>query len=419
MSDQPDAGPTHAWEQLWKWWLVMFGAAAAVCIVVLALDERPALPLRLLGIGLIVVLVAMYFVVGFPAMKIDDARRGGWYIAAAIAIEAGLLAIHPIAFVLLFGLYPQLYAAFNRMRHSVIAGVVLTVVTGVASFGWSGWDSEVLPAVLIQMSFTTAFGMVFGIWITRIIRQSGERATLIAELETTRGELAAANRLAGETAERERLAGEIHDTLAQGFTSIILLAQTAQAKLAPSMTGRDVAGGAMVGGDVAGGDVPGPALAGNELAAIERTARDNLAEARALVAALQPAGLAGSSLPEALRRIVGQLAQETSTAATLELRGAPRPLGSAIEVAVLRGAQETLANIRRHAQASAATVELDYDAAGPVELIVRDDGIGFEPAAAGGGYGLAGLYKRAALLGGTVRVESSPGAGTTVRMRLP
>ena len=71
-------------------------------------------------------------------------------------------------------------------------------------------------------------------WVFRIIDQSYERASLISELGQTRAELAQANRKAGVLAERQRLSGEIHDTVAQGFTSIIMLLQAADADVGRS-----------------------------------------------------------------------------------------------------------------------------------------------------------------------------------------
>ena len=82
------------------------------------------------------------------------------------------------------------------------------------------------------------FGSLFAIWITRIIEQSYERRELIEQLETTRGELAAAEREGGRLAERQRLARDIHDTLAQGFVSIVLQLQAAEAELRHARAGR-------------------------------------------------------------------------------------------------------------------------------------------------------------------------------------
>ncbi|GCB51074.1 two-component system [Streptomyces sp. NL15-2K] len=157
-------------------------------------------------------------------------------------------------------------------------------------------------------------------------------------------------------------------------------------------------------------DVP---EARRHLALMDETARLNLAEARALVAGGAPADLAGASLPDALRRLAAR------HEATLDVSGPVRPLPAGPEVVALRSCQEALANARKHAGGSAAVdIALAY-ADEALTLSVRDDGCGFDPDAAGDGYGLAGLRTRAAEVGGTARSSSAPGDGTTVTVRLP
>ena len=131
--------------------------------------------------------------------------------------------------------------------------------------------------------------------MTQIAEQSEVQRQLVAQLQAAQDELAATHHAAGVTAERERMAQEIHDTLAQGFTSIVMLAQTSAAELE---RGRDEAALARVG-------------------QIEQVARENLAEARALVAAFGPADLADATLAEALGRLVERFTQQTSVVITL------------------------------------------------------------------------------------------------------
>jgi signal transduction histidine kinase len=93
------------------------------------------------------------------------------------------------------------------------------------------------------------------------------------------------------------------------------------------------------------------------------------------------------------------------------------------EVALLRTAQEALANVRKHAGADLAVLTLSF-MDDRVTLDVRDDGVGFDPAAPNngsdnGGFGLDGMRQRAALLGGTFSIESARGAGTTLTVELP
>ena len=244
---------------------------------------------------------------------------------------------------------------------------------------------------LAQGAISITFAIGVGRWIERIIEQSKERQVLLEQLESTRTELAAAHREAGVGAERQRLAGEIHDTLAQGFMSIVLLAQAARASAGT-----------------------GPAQ--GYLDAIERTARENLAEARALVAELAPPALAAGSLPAAASRLVERLGVEVGLDARLVVEGTPRSLDPERDVALLRALQEGLANVRRHASAAHVAVSLDYGAS-TVVLALRDDGCGFDPStdAASAGFGLGGMRTRLELVGGSADVRSAPGEGTVVR----
>ena len=247
---------------------------------------------------------------------------------------------------------------------------------------------------------TATFGIglsyAYGSFVDRIIEQSRERAELIRALEATRAELAAANRESGTLAERQRLAGEIHDTLAQGFSSIIVLLQAAEAGLADAA----------------------PPAARRQLALAGQTARENLAEARALIGALAPAQLASGNLPGALRRVTERVGSEIGISARFDVEGTPRPLSAALDVVLLRVGQEALANVRKHATARSVAVLLRYEP-GRVSLEVTDDGQGFDPAQVSAGYGLRGMRERLGQAGGLVQVRSAPGGGTCLRAEVP
>jgi signal transduction histidine kinase len=146
---------------------------------------------------------------------------------------------------------------------------------------------------------------------------------------------------------------------------------------------------------------------------MDETARQNLAEARALVAGGAPADLDGASLPDALRRLAAR------HDAALEVTGPVRTLPAGPEVVALRACQEALANARKHAGSPVTIgVSLAY-ADDSLTVSVRDGGRGFDPTAVRDGYGLAGLRARAAEVGGTAEVRSAPGDGTVVTVRLP
>jgi signal transduction histidine kinase len=241
-----------------------------------------------------------------------------------------------------------------------------------------------------------AVALIMGLFIDGILRESARRKQLVEELTAARDELAEVERAAGAAAERERLAREIHDTLAQGFTSIVVLAQAGEAAVAQ---GHD-------------------AEAARRLAEIQSTARDNLAEARALVAAMTPPALQRGSLADALARVASGHAERTGVPVDFTVEGEVRALPSTSEVAALRAAQELLANAGRHAQATRIGVVLRYDEDGAT-VAVTDDGRGFDPQAPREGYGLDGLAARLVQVGGLADITSTPGVGTSARVRVP
>ena len=324
-------------------------------------------------------------------------------LLTVVVVLWGVLAwLHPAFYVLLFGLYPMVYRSLP-LRQAIGFSVGLTAaVVGleVASSGRPLTDNW--PA-LVSGVLSAGFGVLFALWITGIIEQSHERRKLIEQLEATRAELAAAEREAGRLGERQRLAREIHDTLTQGFVSIVLLLQAAESELPPDAT-----------------------AARDRLELARRAARENLAEARRLVWELRPESLRAASLGEALGRLADRLAEETGVAATATVTGTPRPLPADAEVTLVRVTQEALANVRRHAAASRVALTLSY-MDGETVLDVRDDGVGFaasrngerEPGGADGGFGLRAMRERVAALGGSLAVESAAGAGTTVAVTLP
>lgn len=212
-------------------------------------------------------------------------------------------------------------------------------------------------------------------------------------------------RTAGVLAERQRLAHEIHDTLAQGFISIVTQLEAADQALH--------------------GD---PATAATHLDRARRTARDSLGEARRTVAALRPRPLDHGSLPDALRQMADGWAATTDGAVEVgvSVDGAPVVDAPAVDAALLRVAQEALNNIGRHAHASSVTITLTY-LDDLVLLDVQDDGRGFAATngqpppddVSRGGYGLTAMRERMAGVGGDLVVESAPGDGTTIAARAP
>jgi signal transduction histidine kinase len=320
------------------------------------------------------------------------------YLVGLLSVWFVLAGLHPVYFSLLLVLYPQVFR-YLRLPLAIPAAVALTIEVVWREILASGRPlTENLPAVAGGL-VSVIFGSLFAFWLTRIIDQSYERRRLIEQLEATRSELAAAERERGRLAERQRLARDIHDTLAQGFVSIVLQLQAAEAELPD-----------------------GAAEARGHLERARRTAADNLAEARRLVWDLRPAPLRAAPLGEALGRLAGRVAEETGLVATATVTGTPRPLSPDAEVTLLRVTQEALANVTRHAQAGRVAVTLSY-MDGETTLDVRDDGTGFtlngDGQGTGGGLGLHGMRERVEALGGRLAVETAPGRGTTIAVTVP
>ena len=206
--------------------------------------------------------------------------------------------------------------------------------------------------------------------------------------------------------ERQRLSHEIHDTLAQGFTSIVMSLSAAQ--LAQPEASSDSA----------------PMKRHIELA--RRTARESLAETRRLVWALRPEALDRHPLPQAICGLAEEWSEKTGIQVQFNVTGVPRGLLPETEVALLRIAQEALANVYKHAGADRVVLTLSY-LEDLVTFDVADDGVGFDPSSstvdvnphAVGGFGLTSMRERIEQLNGKFSVESTPGRGTTLGAELP
>ncbi len=377
-------------------WDVLFAAVTVVVCVLIALAGGPWGP-RLGAIALVVALDLAWVAAGrrMALGPHDGVTPTG--IAYCTALSAGLVAavaLDDTANWAVFVVYSQLFWLLP-LTGAIVGVVTLTVLLPLVGALVRGqWLlGDFFPP---QALFMTLFGVLVGIYVHRVTSESAARAELIAELELSQARVAELSHRAGVAAERERLAGEIHDTLAQGFTSIVTLLQAAQAQFA--------------------GDPP---AARRHVDLAVRTARENLREARQLVAASTPGDLATRTLTDAVGRQADRFAEETGVPATHAAAGSPRRLPAESEIVLLRAAQELLANAGRHAEARRVAVGLDYTDPAAVALTVTDDGRGFDPRAVDeGSFGLRLMRSRVERLDGTLSVASGP-SGTTVTVTLP
>lgn len=394
------------WDRQVVWWDVGFVLIVVLTATAMALSgDVDARELWTAYAAMAVMLVA-YAVWGAPAARSRDQRQAVAYVVVVVVCTAVAVAQGGLATFLLFASFTQLWMLLEPPRRAVVASVALGVATSFGIAAQQGFDGPTLVEAAPQMGIAVAFSVLLGLWFASTMRRSEERARLLHELRAAQAELAESHHAAGVTAERERIAREIHDTLAQGFTSVVTQAQAATAALDRGEQDR----------------------ARERLVVVEQTARDNLAEARALVAAFAPVPLQGSTLAEALRRLAERFTAETGTPVVLDVAGATDPAGAgaatgqaAGDVVLLRAAQEALANVRRHAGAHAVTIRLtrDGDGAPPdVRLEVTDDGRGLPPGQVDG-LGLAGMRERVSAVGGTLAVEPGEGGGTRVEVHVP
>ncbi|MEU6680659.1 sensor histidine kinase [Streptomyces sp. NPDC046925] len=387
------AGPrdSNIWQRTFRLWDTYFAVVWVATLVFVLGAAEPGWPVRLTTAGLLLLLVPWYVAFGRCVLTEEgaDERKALIYMTGTIVLFLAPGMLVGQTRLMTFALIPQCFICL-RMRRALVA---VTVINVAPVAGWALlWrpPSQDIFFNSVFAAVTLVFSVAMGSWTVRIIEQSVERADLIADLEASREEVARLSAERGALTERERMSREIHDTLAQGFTSVLMLVQAVDAELER--------------------DVP---AARRHLGLMEATARQNLAEARALVAGRAPADLDGGSLPDALRRLADRHEAE------LSVTGDVRPLPPGLEVVALRACQEALANVRRHAgPGAAARVALAY-APGSLTLAVRDTGCGFDPGIPRQGYGLRGLHARAAEVRGTAEVESGPGDGTTVTVLLP
>jgi two-component system, NarL family, sensor histidine kinase LiaS len=146
-----------------------------------------------------------------------------------------------------------------------------------------------------------------------------------------------------------------------------------------------------------------------------QVARQTGTELSLLIHELRPVSLDQRGLTETLRAYLADWSRQSQVAAELRA-GDGRPLAPAAEQALLRVAQEALANVARHSQATEVTVELSYNA-DAVALAIADNGRGFDTQIIQKGVGLDSMRERLAALGGRLLIESRPGEGTRVTAR--
>lgn len=371
-------------------WNAVFWVLLGVVPPAIAVADAPGAT-RYPVLALLAVLALSYGTVGlFPGNPVLRPRPYLYVLVAGLGAMSYLLDGSAALFVVTL---PHFWIYTPSARAAVALSGLAAGAVVAGNLVRQGWSGQFLTGNVVFTLVGYAVGVLAGLVMRRIAGDGDERARrLRAELEEARVRLAEAHHRQGVADERERLAREIHDTLAQGFASIVALAEAARSGLATD-----------------------PARSAKHLLAIENTARENLAEARVLVGAAPAGGVAPGSVAAALRRTLDRFTEDTGIRVTAELPDVA--CDQQTRIALLRCTQESLANVRKHAAASTVEVILTEHPYA-VELEITDDGRGFVTEDSHG-FGLNGMRKRLAELGGELDVTSSVGDGTRVLAMIP
>lgn len=373
---------------------LLLSGLLALAVLRAFVDDTANAPLVLLAAA---AMACVYATGALPAVRRSRRAAIGWLLGLCV-VWLLLLWLTPDGVWLAFPLFfLQLHLLPRRWG---LAAVALTTVLTIIGFTWHQDTFAIGGIVGPALGAAVAVATVLG--YQALYRESEQRRALIEQLRETRNDLAAAEHAAGVLSERERLAREIHDTLAQGLSSIQLLLRAAERALPDR-----------------------PDAAARHVVLARETAQDNLTEARRVVRALTPMNLDGASLPAALERLSVTTRERDGLAVHFHRVGEPFEVPTPQEVALLRIAQSALANTVQHAGAGRAELTLTYMDT-RIALDVVDDGAGFDPHAvasrpgdADGGFGLAAMRSRVRSLGGTWSLGSAPGQGTAVAASFP
>ncbi|WP_308799295.1 sensor histidine kinase [Agromyces silvae] len=336
----------------------------------------------------------------------------GLYYIGLMVLSAALVVTAPWYGIFAFVGYPHAFLFLRSgWRYVGVAAtsaiMSISYVGGIDRIDDDGWWLWAAISVV-----STALAAAFFRSATVSDQHSGKQREALAALHQANVKLEAAleenaglhaqllvqAREAGVLDERQRMAREIHDTLAQSLAGILTQLQAAEQVL------------------------DDPSAARRHVTTALGLARESLIEARRTVHAVEPHALAEAKLPDAIGEVTRRWSAAHEIPASLTTTGDPRPLHAEVEVTLFRAAQEALNNVAKHAHADRVGLTLSY-MDDLVTLDIRDDGVGFEPAAArrtpGGGFGLAGMRQRVQRLAGRLDIESEPGAGTAISATVP
>ncbi|ARJ05775.1 two-component sensor histidine kinase [Cnuibacter physcomitrellae] len=355
--------------------------------ILIASDDLMAVELGLVAV------FAVVYVLGARIQRMTAARRrpaGALWVTALTIVWAALMVLVPEAAYLVF----PLFFLYLHVLPRVAGPVAVVLSTGIAVLALGLHGGFTLGGVVGPL-VGAAVAMLIGLGYRALAREAAEREALVAELVSTRDRLAATEREQGMLAERARLAREIHDTVAQGLSSIQMLLHAAEA---------------------ADGDRPGI----EHIRLARATAAEGVADTRRFIRELAPPTLDDGLGPALVR--LGDRWSRVDLPVEVEAPASDAGLSMDAQIALLRIAQGAVANAVQHADADRIRVRLEVDGA-RATLTVADDGVGFDPtrvapARGSDSFGLQAMAERVEQLDGTLRIDSRTGDGTTITVML-
>ena len=394
----------EAWERWVVVWHIVFSLSLAIPTVLALIGERMRYPAWLVLTRSVTLGIWYGVVMIWLVARLKSNWSVIWsviYLVGAMALWFPLARSHWAYFLTASSFYGLMWGTLP-FGLAVAGNILLTsLIIWIQSLNLNEPITISIELILIGL-VVISWSALLALWMRSIMRESTERKRLIEQLHATQDNLVAAERQSGILQERQRLAQGIHDTLAQGFTSIVMQLEAAEETLKVNASATQ-----------------------NHIQQARNIAKDSLTEARRLVQALRPVPLDEASLVEALRRVVERWRQETRIETDFTVTGEPQALHPDVEVTLLRALQEALANVHKHAQAQQVNITLSY-MSDQVILDVQDDGCGFNPEnpprspdRIGTGYGLQAMRERVAQLRGEVILESAPKLGTTIAVQIP
>jgi signal transduction histidine kinase len=316
-------------------------------------------------------------------------KRGVLYLVPGWAIWASLISLTNQS-LMLVGIFLPL--VFSRFPILWATGITIFQTLGLYLLYIMLYPTENWFLVLMIILGLLFISTIIGAFISSIIVQSTERQRLIDDLTRSRANLMRVEREAGRLTERQRLARDIHDTLAQHFTSIIM-------HLAAAKHGN-------------------PQAVQSEVQQAEDAAREGLGEIRRIVWDMQPEQIEKASLVEAVEELAARWSAENGVLVKMNVTGAPHSLTASAETALLRISQEAMHNITKHARAKNVNITFSF-MEDMLAMDIVDDGLGFDPSKNSNGFGMKTMRDRIEELGGELTIESERGRGTAIAVSLP